>query len=264
MKLFAVIAGVFLGICVWKAQASTGGESSVPYRDHPITRLMKKDDLQGLILAELRVCRHAVYARRGKIFAEPDLESSFAEREWYRPDPKYSDKRLSNLDKKNIAFIAKQEKRKGGLKPTAALTSSGLASSPVKAMKNFIQCVRRRDSKSALVFVPRSGLRFRNTIGGYAAEAFRTDRNIQPYSQLKRSRNWANYIVYADVTDQNSRLGLGGVIRRRGGDKWKRVAPTAFTLARQPEGFANHASIYILWGVENKKWVIAEIGYPRA
>ncbi len=69
---------------------------------------------------EWTIMRAEVEAIHGKTFTDqPWLQSFFAERYWYRPDPKYSPAVLSDIERKNIATIAAAVKtqRKVALAP---------------------------------------------------------------------------------------------------------------------------------------------------
>jgi hypothetical protein len=46
-----------------------------------------------------------VFARRGRAFKDPMLREFFQRMEWYKPDPKYTDKRLTRQDHRNLKVI---------------------------------------------------------------------------------------------------------------------------------------------------------------
>ena len=69
---------------------------------------------------EWTIMRAEVEAIHGKTFIDqPWLQSFFAERYWYRPDPKYATSMLSDVERKNIATIsaAVKNQRKVALAP---------------------------------------------------------------------------------------------------------------------------------------------------
>jgi hypothetical protein len=73
----------------------------------PVSRSM----LEGLFLEDARKLRSEIYARRGKIFKDKSLQKYFASLDWYKPDPNYSDKSLSLIEKKNAAVILAYERK---------------------------------------------------------------------------------------------------------------------------------------------------------
>ena len=79
-----------------------------PDRLNQLLTLAQLDDLSP---RDLKLLRNTIFARRGRPFVTPMLKAHFATVAWYKPDPKYSDDRLTNIDKKNIALIAGLEKK---------------------------------------------------------------------------------------------------------------------------------------------------------
>lgn len=64
------------------------------------------DDLRYQTDWELTLARNEVFARHGRVFQDPRLRAYFAARTWYRPDPRYTDARLSRVESANVAKIA--------------------------------------------------------------------------------------------------------------------------------------------------------------
>jgi len=73
----------------------------------PIVRAL----LDGLFLEDAVQMRQEIYARHGKVFKEPWLQTYFSSFDWYKADPNFSDASLTEVEKKNIATIAAYEKR---------------------------------------------------------------------------------------------------------------------------------------------------------
>jgi hypothetical protein len=70
-------------------------------------------DVGKLTLAELRSLRGIVFGRHGRPFTdEPDVQTYLKARSWYRPDPAYTNARLSTIEKANIDVIRRAEARK--------------------------------------------------------------------------------------------------------------------------------------------------------
>ena len=53
---------------------------------------------------ELRLARNEIFARHGYVFKSDELESYFAEKTWYYPDP-YYDGSLNNIEEYNVKLI---------------------------------------------------------------------------------------------------------------------------------------------------------------
>lgn len=73
----------------------------------PIARAL----LEGLFLEDASQMRQEIYARHGKVFKEPWLQTYFSSFAWYKADPDFTEENLTEVEKKNIATIAAYEKR---------------------------------------------------------------------------------------------------------------------------------------------------------
>ncbi|HSK70220.1 MAG TPA: YARHG domain-containing protein [Pyrinomonadaceae bacterium] len=73
--------------------------------NEPITAEM----LEGLFVEDLRVLRNEIYARRGRVFKDPELQKYFAAQPWYQPNPDFKDEMLSETESKNLAVIREVE-----------------------------------------------------------------------------------------------------------------------------------------------------------
>ena len=68
------------------------------------------DDYLGDLFAEdLRVLRNEIYARHGRVFKDADLQKYFAAQPWYKPDPTFTDEKLSEIEIANLAKIKEAE-----------------------------------------------------------------------------------------------------------------------------------------------------------
>lgn len=72
-------------------------------------------EIDYLTAWDLLVARNAIYARHGRIFQNPTLQTYFASFAWYKPNPKYHEGLLSPLEKHNANVILKLEQQKGYL-----------------------------------------------------------------------------------------------------------------------------------------------------
>jgi hypothetical protein len=71
----------------------------------PVTDAM----LEGLFQEDARKLRNEIFARRGKVFKDKALQSYFSSFEWYKPDPKFDEKLLNEVEKQNVAAIFNYE-----------------------------------------------------------------------------------------------------------------------------------------------------------
>ena len=71
----------------------------------PITNEM----VEGLFVEDLRVLRNEIYAKRGRIFKDPNLQKKFAAQPWYQPNPDFKDESLTETESKNLAVIKEVE-----------------------------------------------------------------------------------------------------------------------------------------------------------
>ena len=74
-------------------------------------REISERELEGLFPEDARRLRNEIFARHGRRFKDPLLQSYFASQEWYRPDPKFDLKSLTAIEKKNVATIQAYEVR---------------------------------------------------------------------------------------------------------------------------------------------------------
>lgn len=67
----------------------------------PITNEM----VEGLFVEDLRVLRNEIYAKRGRVFKDKELQKYFAAQTWYQPNPDFKDDGLTETESKNLAVI---------------------------------------------------------------------------------------------------------------------------------------------------------------
>jgi YARHG domain len=67
--------------------------------------------LEGLFVEDAAKMRQEIYARHGKVFKEPWLQTYFETFAWYKANPSFTDAQLSEVEKRNIATITAYEKR---------------------------------------------------------------------------------------------------------------------------------------------------------
>ncbi len=79
-----------------------------------LDRVLSVQELRQLSLRDLRLLRNTLYARRGRPFKSQVLQAHFKAMSWYQEDPNYTDARLTENDKRNIALIRSVEDEFGG------------------------------------------------------------------------------------------------------------------------------------------------------
>lgn len=78
-------------------------------REKLSTELITDETLGYLFAEDLRVLRNEIYARRGRIFKDVNLQKYFAAQAWYKPDPEFKDEMLNEIEIKNLAVIKEAE-----------------------------------------------------------------------------------------------------------------------------------------------------------
>ena len=78
-------------------------------REKLSTEELPEETLSDLFTEDLRVLRNEIYARRGRIFKDGELQKYFAAQPWYQPNPDFKDEQLSEIEFKNLASIKKAE-----------------------------------------------------------------------------------------------------------------------------------------------------------
>ncbi|MCQ2243790.1 MAG: YARHG domain-containing protein [Bacteroidaceae bacterium] len=72
-------------------------------------RYVTHDDCAYQDAWTLRIWRNAIYARHGYIFKSNDLYSFFRQYSWYNPRYSNVEKKLSKIERANVAFIKRYE-----------------------------------------------------------------------------------------------------------------------------------------------------------
>lgn len=74
------------------------------------TRVLEPSLIEGLLAEDARRLRLEIYARHGRVFLRRWEQDYVASLPGYHPDPSYTDARLSEVERANIAAIAEYEK----------------------------------------------------------------------------------------------------------------------------------------------------------
>ncbi|HEY0051215.1 MAG TPA: YARHG domain-containing protein, partial [Pyrinomonadaceae bacterium] len=74
-------------------------------REKLSTEVLTEDTLGGLFTEDLRILRNEIYARRGRVFKDRELQKYFETTDWYQPNPDFKDDMLGEIEFKNLAAI---------------------------------------------------------------------------------------------------------------------------------------------------------------
>jgi hypothetical protein len=74
-------------------------------REKLSTEVMSDDAIGDLFAEDLRVLRNEIYARRGRVFKDKELQKFFDAQAWYKPNPEFKDEMLGEVEIQNLAKI---------------------------------------------------------------------------------------------------------------------------------------------------------------
>jgi len=80
-------------------------ELEADWREYLATEEITEEMLDGLYIEDLRVLRNELYARKGRVFKDKELQKYFTEQAWYKPNPDFKDEMLTEKEYKNLAVI---------------------------------------------------------------------------------------------------------------------------------------------------------------
>lgn len=78
-------------------------------RENLATERLELNTLENFFTEDLRILRNEIYARRGRVFRDLELQKYFEAQSWYRPDPDFKDEMLGEIEFKNLAVIRQAE-----------------------------------------------------------------------------------------------------------------------------------------------------------
>jgi hypothetical protein len=84
-------------------------ELEAEWREFIATGEITEEMVLDLYVEDLRVLRNELYARKGRIFKDPELQKYFAAQPWYKPNPDFKDEMLTEREYKNLAVLRKAE-----------------------------------------------------------------------------------------------------------------------------------------------------------
>lgn len=99
----------------WVGGGSVAASDKSPLEEPShLDKLLTIDQLANLSRRDLRILRNLVYARHGYQFKSDLLDDYFRATAWYKPDPGFTEKRLSEIDRKNLRIVRSVEDSLGG------------------------------------------------------------------------------------------------------------------------------------------------------
>ena len=78
--------------------------------DELATKPLAPTSIKGLLLEDARKLRYEIYARRGQVFKDRWLDGYFRSLSWYHPDPSYTERKLTDVDRKNVRILLAYER----------------------------------------------------------------------------------------------------------------------------------------------------------
>lgn len=110
LRLLSQKLGTWVG-----AEEQRKAEARSPLEDPAaLDRLLTLKQLSDLSRRDLRILRNTIYARRGRPFKSAILQQYFSDMDWYDIDSAYSDKKLTETDRRNIKLVRSVEDSLGG------------------------------------------------------------------------------------------------------------------------------------------------------
>jgi hypothetical protein len=79
--------------------------------DELSTRELKDYELEGLFAETARRLRNEIFARHGRTFRDSRLQAYFASLDWYHPNPRFDERSLTAIERKNAETILQHEAR---------------------------------------------------------------------------------------------------------------------------------------------------------
>lgn len=80
---------------------------------HSDKKELTRADIENLSIEKLNLAKNEIFARHGYIFTKSNYIEYFLKQPWYKENPNYSDKDLTDIEKKNIQIIVNYLKESG-------------------------------------------------------------------------------------------------------------------------------------------------------
>lgn len=99
----------------WSGDEGTKDPQRTPLEDPKLLdKVLKLSNLREMSRRDLRILRNMIYARRGRAFKSPLVDSYFGRMDWYDPVQEFKSSMLTATDRKNIRIVKSLEHSLGG------------------------------------------------------------------------------------------------------------------------------------------------------
>ena len=117
-------------------------------------KVLKVEELQGKTYEELRFLRNEIFARKGYIFKDENLNAYFASKKWYKPN-KDADIVLDSIEKKNIETFKIAEAKLMPFKIPKGYEAIDKVTGDIDkdGIPDTIQSVKNKDGSSELILI---------------------------------------------------------------------------------------------------------------
>ncbi len=92
---------------------SLGEETEEIYLFPSDREYITESDLYGKTQEEVALIRNEIYARHGYVFNTEPFKTYFSEKDWYIPNPSFTDSLFNEIEKTNKNFLVEYETEKG-------------------------------------------------------------------------------------------------------------------------------------------------------
>ncbi len=104
LLLITVISMVVLTACS-SVSVVNKNKGAGDYLLNSDTQVVTEVDLSKLNETELRYAYEEIFARHGKVYTDANFEKYFTSKDWYSPNPSFSENDLTDLEIENANFI---------------------------------------------------------------------------------------------------------------------------------------------------------------
>ena len=105
LLMITVITSIVLTGCAKVSVVNKDKEAQGDYLLASDTQVITEVDLSKMNDTELKYAYEEIFARHGKIYSDANLEKYFNSKDWYTPDPSFSESDLTGLELENANYI---------------------------------------------------------------------------------------------------------------------------------------------------------------
>ncbi len=101
----AVLVSIALTPIVGRAQDRLQEWENFDFR----TTSIKRAQISGLQLYELKLLRGLIFGRHGRVFKDAEIRFYLQDRQWYKPDPSFQNSSLNKMERQSLDLIREAE-----------------------------------------------------------------------------------------------------------------------------------------------------------